>query len=327
MTPRTTRRQLLATGLAATASLALPLRVSAQDKFPSKPIRIVLGLPSGGAADASMRVLGSTMQSVIGQPLVIDNKPGAGFALALGALAQAPADGYTLLHVVSPMLSNQAVQKRYDMFKQLQPIARVGSSDVAFVVNGKSPHKSMQELIAWGKANPGKLTYASPGVGSLEHLALDALCQRNGISAVHVPFKGGPEMVQAVASGEADMSTLAIPLVLQFAPKGLVRPLVMLNDKRNPALPDVPSLKDLQLDVPRVVIWGGLAAPVGTPKAVMAELEKAALAAMDNPELRKQYTAMGLDPDAAGSAAFAKNWSDDWAWISKAATEARLGEK
>jgi tripartite-type tricarboxylate transporter receptor subunit TctC len=327
MNARPTRRQLLAGGAAAVAGLALAPRASAQDKFPTKPIRIVVGLPPGGAADASMRVLGTTMQPLLGQPLVVDNKPGAGFALALSAVAQAPADGYTLLHVVSPMLSNQAVQKRYDMFKQLQPIARVGSSDIAFVVSGKSPHHSMQELIAWGKANPGKLTYASPGVGSLEHLALDALCQRNGISATHVPFKGGPEMVQAVASGEADLSTLAVPLVLQFAPKGMVRPLVVLSDKRNAALPDVPSLKDIRLDVPRVVIWGGLAAPAGTPAAVMAELEKAALAAMENPELRKQYTAMGLDPDAANSATFAKIWSDDWAWISKAATEAKLGEK
>lgn len=322
-----TRRQLLAGSLAAITALAFPGLAAAQDKFPSKPIRIVLGLPSGGAADASMRVLGTTMQPLLGQPLVVDNKPGGGFQLALGAIAQAPADGYTLLHVVSPMLSNQAVQKRYDMFKQLQPIARVGSSDITFVVNGKSPHKSMQELIAWAKANPGKLTYASPGVGSLEHLALDTLCQRNGISAVHVPFKGGPEMVQAVASGDAHLSTLAVPLVLQFAPKGMVRALVVLNDKRNAAIPDVPSLKDIQLDVPRVVIWGGLAAPAGTPKAVMAELEKAALQAMEDPALRKQYSGMGLDPDVANSATFAKIWSEDWAWISKAATEAKLGEK
>lgn len=318
---------MLTTGLAAAATLAFPGAAFAQDKFPSKPIRIVVGLPPGGAADASMRVLGTKLQAMLGQPIVVDNKPGGGFVLALNALAQAPADGYTLLHVVTPMLSNQAVQKRYDMFKQLQPIAQVGSSDIAFVVSGKSNHKSVHDLIAWAKANPGKLTYASPGVGSLEHLALDVLCQRNGITAVHVPVRGGPEMAQAVTSGDADLSTLAIPLVLQFAPKGYLRPVAILNDKRNAALPDVPSLKDLQLDVPRVVIWGGLAAQAGTSNAVMVELEKVVLAAMDDPALRKQYTAMGLDLNIANSSAFAKTWSEDWAWISKAATEAKLEGK
>lgn len=320
----TTRRRLIATGSALLAELALPALAQAQDKFPSKPIRIIVGLPAGGAADASMRQLAATLQPALGQTFVIDNKPGAGFTLAMQAVTQAPADGYTLLHVVSPMLSNQAVQKRYDMFKSLQPIAKVGSSDITFVVAAKSPHKSMQELITWAKANPGKLTYASPGVGSLEHLALDALCRRNGITAVHVPFKGGPEMLQAVATGEADLSTLAVPLVLQFAPKNMVRPLVVLSDQRNASLPDVPNLKELKLDVPRVVIWGGLAAPASTPKAVVATLEKAVLAAMENPELRKQYEAVGLVPDGANAAAFAKTWSEDWAWISKAAGEAKL---
>jgi tripartite-type tricarboxylate transporter receptor subunit TctC len=327
MNHQTSRRQLLTLGTGALASLAFPGLASAQDKFPSKPIRIVLGLPAGGAGDASMRQLASVLQPLLGQSLVVDNKPGAAFALAVQAVTQAPADGYTLLHVINPMLSTQAVQKRYDMFKSLTPVAKIGAGDIAFVVSGKSPHMSMQDLITWAKAHPGKLTYASPGIGTLEHLALDTLCRRNGITAVHVPFKGGPEMLQAVAGGEVELSTLAVPLVLQFAPKGMVRPLVMLSDERNPKLPEVPSLKDLKLDVPRVVVWGGLAAPIGTPKEVVAVLEKAILAAMENPELRKQYETAGLMPDPVNGADFGKTWKEDWAWISKAVSDAKLDEK
>lgn len=327
MNTPTQRRQLLAFGAGALASLAFPRLAPAQDKFPSKPVRIVVGLPAGGAADASMRQLAAALQPVLGQSLVVENKPGGAFVLAMQAVIQAPADGYTLLHVVNPMLSTQAVQKRYDMFKSLTPIAKVGSSDIAFVVNGKSPHKTLPDLIAWAKANPGKLTYASPGIGTLEHLALDTLCKRNGITAVHVPFKGGPEMLQAVASGEVEMSTLAVPLVLQFAPKGMVRPLVMLSDERNAKLPDVPSLKDLKLDLPRIVIWAGLAASADTPKPVVAALEKAVLAAVENPELRKQYEASGLVPEGVGAAAFGTLWREDWSWISKAASEAQLDGK
>jgi len=326
MNHHTSRRQLLTFGAGALASLAVPRLASAQDKFPNKPIRIVLGLPAGGAADAAVRQLASAMQPILGQSLVVDNKPGAAFALAMQAVTQAPADGYTLQYVMNPMLSTQAMQKRYDMFKSLTPIAKVGAGDIAFVVNGKSPHKTMQELITWAKANPGKLTYASPGIGTLEHLALDTLCRRNGITAVHVPFKGGPEMLQAVAAGEVELSTLAVPLVLQFAPKGMVRPLVILSDERNAKLPEVPSLKDLKLDVPRVVIWGGLAASADTPKAVVAVLEKAVLAAMENPELRKQYEMVGLMPAAANGADFGKTWKEDWAWISKAVSDAKLAE-
>ena len=133
-------------------------------------------------------------------------------------------------------------------------------------------------------------------------------------------------MLQAVAAGEVELSTLAVPLVLQFAPKGMVRPLVILSDERNAKLPEVPSLKDLKLDVPRVVIWGGLAASADTPKAVVAVLEKAVLAAMENPELRKQYEMVGLMPAAANGADFGKTWKEDWAWISKAVSDAKLAE-
>ena len=321
--PFISRRSLLQTSLALGAAAATGAAWS-QDKYPSRPVKIILGLPPGGVVDNSMRILTNVMAPTFGQPLVIDNKPGAVFALAMQTLAQAPTDGYTLLHVTSAMLSGQAVSKRFDMFKSLVPVAMMGATDITLAVGGKSPHKSAKELIAWGKANPGKMTYASPGIGSLEHLALSNFCKKFGIDAVHVPFKGGPEVVQALATGQADLGTLAVPFIVQFGPKGLVRALVLLNDKRNAAIADVPSLKDEQLDLSRLVIWGGLAAPTGTPQAAIDYMEKQVLAGMQNPELRKQFLAMGLAPAAHGAAEFAKDWKEDWQWISKAASEAKL---
>lgn len=317
------RRRFMQSTLAGLA-VAGPGLALASDKFPAHSLRVIVGLPPGGTADASMRVLGSTLQSILGQNIVVDNKPGGNFVLAVQALMQAPADGYTLIHVINAMLSGQAVQKRFDMFKSLTPVARIGSTDITLAVGGNSPHKTIHELIAWAKKNPGKMTYASPGIGSLEHLALHTLCQRSGIEAVHVPYKGGPEMAQAVYTGEADLCTNAVPLILQFAPKGMVRALVVLNDKRSSVLPDVPSLKDVGLDIPRVVLWGGLAVRSGTPQPVVDVLEKAVLAAVANPELRQQYTSMGLQPQSAGATAFAQEWKDDWVWISKAVRDAKL---
>ena len=317
------RRRLLQVG----ASLSLAPWVGvlkAQDKYPSKPIRVILGLPPGGVVDNSMRALAAVLQPRLGQTLIIDNKPGGTFAIAMQALSMAPADGYTLLHITTTALTGQAVQKRFDIFKQLQPIALLGSSDIAYAVGAKSPHKTMQDLINWGKANPRKLSYGTPGIGSIEHLGVSAFCRKVGIEAVHIPFKGSPDVMQATATGEIDFGTMAVPFIAQFGPKGLVRSLMVAAHKRNPILPDVPSMDDLKLDTPRMNTWGGLAAPTGTPKSVIDYLETQILESMKSPELLKQYASMGLAATPQGATAFGKEWAEDWAWISKAAQETQL---
>lgn len=313
------RRQWL---LAAGASLALP--AFAQDKYPSRPVRIIVGLPAGGVADSSVRLLAGAAQAAFGQAFVIENKAGASFALAVQAVQQAPADGYTLLHVLSPMFSAQALHKRFDLFKAFDPVVGMGSTDTTLAVGGKSPHRTVQDLIAFGKANPGKLTYGSPGIGTLEHMAMAGFCRRYGIDAVHVPFKGGPEIVQALATSQIDFGPQAVPLVVQFAPKGLVRALVLMNRRRNPVLPDVPSLKDAGLDLGKLTLWGGLAAPAGTPRAVIQYIEQKVLATMKSPELVRQYAHLGMEPEGQTSAEFAQEWKDDWGWISRSVAENRI---
>ncbi len=317
------RRHLLQAGLAAAALPAWHL-AAAQDKYPSKPLKIVVPLPAGGVADNSVRVLANAMQTGFGQPIVIENKPGGTFAIGMNAVTQAPADGYTLLHINIALLSAQVVFKRFDVFKQLQPVAGLGETDIAISATGTKGYKSVQDLIADGRAHPGKLSYATPGSGTMEHLALINFCKAAGIDALHVPMKGGPDMVKALIQGEVDFGTLAVPLVQQFVTDGRIRALMLLNEKRNAVLPQVPTYVEEKVPTSRLTIWGGFAAPAGTPPAVMAHLENSVLEAMRNPEVQKQFLAAGLAPHAQTGDMFGKVWRDDYQWISKAATEAKL---
>ena len=306
---------------------ALPLVgiARAQAPYPNKPIRVVIGLPAGGVADIALRALTAQMQPNFGQPFVIDNKPGASFVLAMSAMEQSSADGYTLMRVNNMMLSAQAVLKRYDMFKSLVPVATIGATDMVLAAGGKTPFKTAKDLIDFGRMNPNKLTYATPGIGTLEHLTLATFCKRNGFQATHVPYKGGPEVAQAVAAGEVEFCVTPVFFLLQFEPKGLLRGFALLNEQRNPAIPAMPTYHEAGIDTPRLVLWGGFAVPKGTPTAVIAALERQALATMDNEELRNKLTAMGINPSIKGGSSYsAKLWADDWAWISKAASEMDL---
>ena len=321
--PIQSRRLLLQ---AAAASLALPAftLARAQGGYPSKAVKLIVPLPSGGVADNSARALVNTMQARnFGQPIVIENKPGGAFMVAINAIKSAPADGYTLLQVNKAMLSVQSIYGKFDLSRDYVPIAGSGETDVTFSVTGKRPFKTIKELIDFGKANPGKLSYVSPGAGSLEHLALANFCKRYGIDALHVPVKGGVDVVKMLVQGEGDFGSLAVPLVQQFGQQGAVRPLVLFSEKRNAALPEVPTYVEEKLDLPRLTLWAGLAAPAGTPKEVIAVLEKAVVAALADPALQKTLVSAGMTPAAIPADTFAKMWRDDLGWISKVAAEVK----
>lgn len=317
MTPQLRRRHWLQ----AAAALALPTtpQAWAATPFPNRPVKLIVPMQAGGTADVAARLLANAMEAPLGQPVVVDNRPGGAFMVALNAVKSAPADGYTLLNINAAFLATQAVYGQYDIFKQLVPLIGSGETDICFAVSGKTPYRSMKELIDYGRANPGRLTYASPGAGSLEHLALANLCQRYGIEAVHVPVKGGPDMLKMLMQGEADFSTLAVPLVQAYAVQGRVRGLVVLSEKRNAAVPEIPTYVEEKLDVPRLTIWGGLAAVAGTPQATLDALEKAAAVATQQPEMQQKLVAAGMTPMSIPSAVFGKIWRDDYAWIARVA--------
>jgi tripartite-type tricarboxylate transporter receptor subunit TctC len=324
MEHKVNRRTVLQAGLGM-GMLPLTRAAAAQSAYPNRPIRVVVGLPAGGVADMAVRIITTQMQATMGQPFVIDNKPGGSFVLAMNEMEQAPADGYTLTYATNMMLSAQAVLKRYDLFKSLTPIAMIGASEMALAVGGNSKFSSVSELVEFGRANPRKLTYGTPGIGLLEHLTLATFCKRNGIEAVHVPYKGGPQVVHAIGSGEVDFCVTPLSLLLQFESKNLIRGLAILNEQRSTALPQLPTYQEARVDIPRLVLWGGFAAKAGTPGNIVSALERHTLLALRHEETRARLVAMGRNMAIEGDAAYAARlWSADWAWISRAAGEITL---
>ncbi len=326
MTRKIKRRECLGTMGAATLSLTLPVsNVWGQaEVFPSKSIKVIVPLPAGGAADASVRIFAEHFTNYAKQSLVIDNKPGGIFQIAMQSIAQAPADGYTLIHLNSGMVSAQAVNKKYDMLKQLVPVALMGSTDGILAASPSAPFKTAQELIVWARANPGKLNYGSAGPGSIEHLTTSAFLKKFGITGTHIPFKGGPDAMTALAQGEIHIFTTAVPLVWQFMQKNLARPLGIMVDKRSPLMPEVATLKEQGIDIPALQFWGGMAAPAGTPKAVIETLQGFISAALKTPALQTRFAGLGMLAAVSSSDEFARQINEDLKWMTLAAQDLEL---
>jgi len=302
--------------------LPMPLIAAAQAAFPNKPVRIIVPLPASGAADVSVRMLAESLQQPLGQSILVENKPGGVYQIGVQAVASAPADGYTLIHLNATMCAVQASLKRFDMLKQFIPVGYMGSTDTMLCISNNAPFKTTQEMIAWGKANPGKLNYGSTGPGSMEHLSMVSIMQRVGITGSNIPFKGGPDGALALAQGEIHAMPLAAPLIIQFKDK--FKPIIALSEQRIPFLPDLPTAKEQGMDIPTVNYWGGLAAPAGTPASVIETLEKAMSVAVNNPALVQKYVPLGLMAKFAGSASFKATIEKDLQWLGEAVKSANL---
>jgi tripartite-type tricarboxylate transporter receptor subunit TctC len=300
----------------------MPLIAAAQAAFPNKPVRIIVPLPASGAADVSVRMLAESLQQPLGQSILVENKPGGVYQIGVQAVASAPADGYTLIHLNATMCAVQASLKRFDMLKQFIPVGYMGSTDTMLCISNSAPFKTTQEMIAWGKANPGKLNYGSTGPGSMEHLSMVSIMQRVGITGSNIPFKGGPDGALALAQGEIHAMPLAAPLIIQFKDK--FKPIIALSEQRIPFLPDLPTAKEQGMDIPTVNYWGGLAAPAGTPASVIETLEKAMSVAVNNPALVQKYVPLGLMAKFAGSASFKATIEKDLQWLGEAVKSANL---
>lgn len=287
------RRFLIAAGASVTGLLAMTL-AAAQPSFPSRPVKIIVPWPASGAVDVSARFGAIELEKLLGQPVVIDNKPGGLFQVALNALAQAPADGHTLIHVTSGMLAVQAVHGSFNLNRDLVPITIVGDTSLVLIVGPKSPHRTLADLIVYGRANPGQLKYASSGLGSLEHLKLAQMEKVAGFSALNVPYRGGPDMLKAVIGGEVDFTLVATIFASQFAPKGMVRVLATLDPSRLDQFPEVPTLAEAGFAVPPMRIWGGYAVAGGTPVAIVQRLYRDLVASSDSPAMVRQMAQLGM---------------------------------
>jgi tripartite-type tricarboxylate transporter receptor subunit TctC len=283
---------------AALAGLFLAAGVAAQ-QYPSKPIRLVVPFPPGGSTDIVARIVAQKLGTQLGQPLVIENRDGAGGTLGTAVVAKAPPDGYTLVvgttstHVVAPSVYQKL---EYDPVKDFAPVSLMAVTPYLLVVNPSVPAKSVKELVELMKAQPGKLNYASAGVGSTTHLAMEMLKGASNTSAVHVPYKGNGPAGTAVIAGQVEILFGSLPAVLPHAKSGKVRALAVGTPKRSPSLPEVPTVAESGYPGFDASLWLAIMAPAGTPGPVIERLNKEVIAAVGAKDTAELLDKNGAEP-------------------------------
>ena len=296
-------RWCLAAGVVLCApSLALAENPAA---YPDRPIRLVVAFVPGGATDTLSRQLTEDLKEALGQPVIIENRPGANGYLAWNYVASSDPDGYTLLMAENALGISQGLFKKsassFDPLKQYDAIASVAFSPLTLVVANNVKANSMAELIALSRTVPKKMNYASAGVGSVSHLTWEVIRDGAGIDTVHVPYKGGGQAMGDIIAGHVEMNMAAVSVAKPLVESGKIRALVVTGDQRSPALPDVPTLKEAGVKTENVDLrfWYGLFGPKGIPDAVKAKIEKAVATVMASPNVRARLAKLDITPDFA----------------------------
>ena len=304
--------------------LALTATVAAQD-YPTRPVRILVPFPPGGINDLVARLLATQLSERLGKQFIVENKTGAGGAVAGELVAGAPKDGHTLLIVSIAIAINPWMQKLpYDTIKAFAPVAIVATSPTVAVVNADLPAKSMQEFVALAKQKPGELKYASSGVGTSMHLGGELFKLTAGVDLLHVPFRGaGPAMIDVIG-GHSQASFASIPSVIGHVRSGKLRALGIGALERNPALPDLPTMTEGGVAGYQAANWIGLVAPAGTPAPVVALLHKEISAIQDSAELRKRFASEGADVVQMSAAEFGAFIASEHAKWGRVIQEAKI---
>ncbi len=280
------------------------------DKYPLKPIRIVVPYPAGGGLDVISRVIGERLGRSLGQPILVDNKPGGGTILGADFVAKAPADGYTLMMTTdATMTVNQHLYAKlpYDPVKDFTPITQVVVLNQLLLASPSVPADNLKDLLAYAKLHPGQLNYASYGSGSQPHLAMEMMKVQAGVDIVHVPYKGIPQAVPAVIAGEVQLTFSGAASSQAFVKAGKLKALAVGGKTRMALLPDVPTFNELGFpDIPANA-WFGLFAPAGTPREIVMKLNAEVLRILKDPEfiqkevVAKSYELVGSTPEAFGA--------------------------
>lgn len=286
------RRRLLIAG-----SL-LPLagaKLAHAQNFPTRPIRIVVGYSAGGAVDAVARTVGQALQQSLGQPVIIDNKPGAGTNIAVKYVIDAPADGYTLLMAANALAANPSLFQPapFDPEKDLVPVSLVGRVPVVIAANPLAPYTDAKSLVAAAKAKPGTIAYATPGNGSTPHMAMELFAHAAGIQLQHVPYRGGAQALTDTIGGQVPLVAVNALEVLPHAKAGKLKVLAALSAQRTAIFPDTPTIAESGYPGFEASVWYGLVAPAATPKAVIEKLHDAVQKALLMPEVKERMTGVG----------------------------------
>lgn len=306
-------------GIFLAAMLAFP--VGAQT-YPTRAVKLVVGFTPGGGVDINARLLAPKLAEYLGQQFVVENRPGAGTNIANELVAKAPPDGYTLLVTTAALAINMSLYSKlpFDAVRDFAPVSVFSESPNVLVVNAKLPVTSVKDLIELARKSPGKLNCSSAGVGTTQHLAAELLKLRTKTFIVHIPYKGTAPSLTGLIGGEVDLSFANIPSIQAHVKSGRLRALATAAARRDPQLPEVPTMKEAGIDGVEVVVWYGVLAPAGTPKEIVQTLSSAVVRATRDADTRKRLLEQGAEPVGNTPEEFSKLLRDEvarWAEVVK----------
>jgi tripartite-type tricarboxylate transporter receptor subunit TctC len=313
-------------GAAAAIGVLLSQGAAAQVPYPNKPIRIVFPFAAGGAGDIFVRVYGQKFTDKFGQGWVLDNRGGAGSTIGTDIAAKAPADGYTLLHGNLTLAVSAAVYRNlpYDVERDFAPITTLCNVVAMLAATPSLPVSSVQDLIAYAKAKPGQLSFASAGTGSTSHLSGEMFKRMAGIEMTHVPYKGTTPAFSDLIAGRVQLIFEPMPTMLPHVRAGRMKALGVTTAKRSNATPDIPSIAEQGLDGFDVVLWYGMLAPAGTPKPILEKLHAAFVEFAALPDVRERLSSIGAEPATLSAADFTAMIKRDLARWKQVARDANI---
>jgi len=316
------RRQFLHL-VASAATLPAVSSIARAQAYPSRPVRIIVGFAAGSGSDIVARLLGQWLSERIGQPIVTENRPGAGGNLAAEAVVKAAPDGYTLLLVATPYAINATLYDKlnFSFIRDIAPVASISRESNVIVVNQSVPTRTVPEFIAYAKANPGKIAMASAGNGSTSHLAGTLFQKMAGINMIHVPYRGAPPAITDLIGGQAQFFAAPTSALIEHIKAGRLRPLGVTTLERSPALPDVPTVGET-LPGYEASTWFGLGVPKGTPAEIINKLNQETNAALADPKIKGRLADLGATVLVGSPADFGKLIADEterWGQVIRAA--------
>ena len=317
-----TRREFL--GVAAAAAAAPITSSVLAQTFPSRTIRLVVPFSAGGAGDFQARLIGDHMARTLGQSVVVENKPGGGTIIGSAQVAQAPADGHTLLLISNSFVINAKLRGEalpYRGMKAFEPVACLTNSPQLLAVNDASPLRSFKDWMDAAKAQPGTITYVTVGPATTQHIAGEMLLRQAGLRMVYVPFGGGAPAVNAVLAGHVDTVLANASELRSFIDAGKMRALAVTTSQRLASMPQVPTVAESGLAGYEASAWFGLVAPAGTPRGAVARIADAAAATLAEADIRKRLVELGLEPYSMDPARFARHLDDQYAQYARVIDE------